>query len=213
MSKLNRKVLVCLLGLFVAGDASAGKPAGCKAKRDNTKLADFGKTAMPLAALGVSLLKEDWFGAVFSQVLANGLYPLNNASEGWINKKRPCGCRGSFPSGHMIMYAASSSYLHYRYSFEYGLPAYIATVIFAADRVNNKAHDWGDMLGTFAIVNVFTYFITPQFKQETVIFMDMPAEVKANLAYLEYAEKKTPEITPSVGIGRRNFMAGIRVKI
>ncbi len=213
MGKVRITVLALMVGLVAIGAAVAERPPGCKAKRDDTKLADFGKTAMPLAALGVSLLKEDWYGAVFSQVLAHGLYPLNDKFERKIGKRRPCGCDGAFPSGHMIIYAASSSYLHYRYSWEYGVPAYIATAIFAADRVNNKAHSWGDMLGTFAIVNLFTYLVTPQYRKEAVIFMDAPPEVVANLAYLEYAEKKELLVTPNVLVGRRNFMAGISIKL
>lgn len=189
------------------------KPEGCTAKRNNTKLADFGKTAMPIAALGISLAKQDWYGAIFSEVWVNALYPLNNKFEHKIGKKRPCGCPGAFPSGHMIVYAASSSYLHYRYGWEYGVPAYIATAIFAADRVHNKAHSWGDMLGTFAIVNALTYLITPQYTKEGVVFMEASQEVQDNIKYLEYAENKKAVILPSLAAGPRNFMAGIAVKL
>lgn len=139
------------------------RPETCKAKNKQSDAADFGKKAMPIAALTISLLKYDWIGAVLSQVLAEGLYATNHDLEKKIHKKRPCGCNGAFPSGHMIMYAASASYLHYRYGWEYGLPAYIAAFGFAADRVNNKAHSWGDMIGTFAIINAIVFLVTPRY--------------------------------------------------
>jgi membrane-associated phospholipid phosphatase len=155
-------LLLCFI-LIRPFESFAAKSPNCTAKRQHTKVADFGKTAMPLTALGISVIKFDWLGAVLSQVLAHGLYLTNGKFEHKIDKKRPCGCSGAFPSGHMIMYASSSSYLHYRYGWQYGLPAYLATIGFSYDRVRNKAHSWGDMLGTFAIVNVITYIVTPRF--------------------------------------------------
>jgi membrane-associated phospholipid phosphatase len=164
MMKFKRILFVILsLLLSMPNPTFAKRSANCTAKKSSTKVADFGKTAMPLTALGISLIKLDWLGAALSQVLAQGLYMTNSKFEHRIGKKRPCGCSGAFPSGHMIMYASSSSYLHYRYGWQYGLPAYLATIGFSVDRVNNKAHSWGDMLGTFAIVNLVTYIVTPRF--------------------------------------------------
>lgn len=210
---MYKKILSILFCVFILPSAHASLPPGCTAKRTSTKFADFGKTAMPMAALGVSLFHKDWFGAGLSQVLAHGLYPLNAKYQHKIHKKRPCGCDGAFPSGHMIMYAASSSYLHYRYGWEYGVPAYVATVAFAADRVNNKAHSWFDMLGTFAIVNLVTYFVTPTFEQEEII---APPEIEGldeNLAYLSYIEKKDHQITPTFQMGGGAVMAGFTMRM
>lgn len=154
-------LFLCVLGLV----SFCVSPiwAACTKKREHTRVADFGKRAMPLAALGVSLVKTDWWGAVGSQVAIHSIYGLNRALEDKIHKKRPCGCDGAFPSGHMIMYASSASYLHYRYGWQYGFPAYVAAFGFAYDRVDNKAHGWDDMIGTFAIINVLAYFITPRY--------------------------------------------------
>lgn len=206
------RIAILLVLFLTANHVDAARPAGCKAKRDDTKIADFGKTAMPIAALSVSLVKKDWFGAALSQALAHGLYPLNDKLEGKIGKKRPCGCTGAFPSGHMIMYASSSSYLHYRYGWEYGLPAYIATIGFAADRVNNKAHSWGDMLGTFVVVNLITYVVTP-LKQEVVVMGSGREGFSAEQTYLEYAAGKPVELIPNLHIDGKNFLAGFSLKL
>jgi hypothetical protein len=149
--------------ILQTGPADSARSSHCTAKRNHTRIADFGKTAMPLTALGISLIKFDWLGAAISQVLAHGLYLTNGKFEHKIGKRRPCGCSGAFPSGHMIMFASSASYLHYRYGWQYGLPAYIAALGFSYDRVRNRAHSWGDMLGTAAIVNIITYIVTPRF--------------------------------------------------
>jgi len=213
MKSILKLLLLLIVGVVLALNAVAAKPEGCTAKRDDTKLADFGKSAMPIAALTISLAKKDWLGAALSQALAHGLYPLNDKLESKIGKKRPCGCNGAFPSGHMIMYASSSSYLHYRYGWEYGLPAYVATIVFAADRVNNKAHSWGDMIGTFAIVNIFTYLVTPKYVEERIILGGRVGGLSDPQTYLEYAAKKSPTYIPSLQVSGKNFLAGVSVKL
>lgn len=158
--------LILTLSLILMTESFAGRSPNCTSNGRQSKIADFGKKAMPLGALAVAAVKLDWYGALMSQVLSSGLYGLNKPLEKKINKKRPCGCNGAFPSGHMIMYASSSSLLYYRYGWQYGLPAYALTIGFAADRVKNKAHSWGDMLGTFALVNAITWLVIPKFTPE-----------------------------------------------
>lgn len=208
MKKIALAFICCL---FSATTVYAVIPVGCTAKREHTRFADFGKSAMPAAAFVVSVYKRDWIGAGFSQILAHGLYPLNRLSQHKFNKKRPCGCDGAFPSGHMIMYAASSSYLHYRYGWQYGIPAYIATAAFAADRVNNKAHSWVDMLGTFAVINVFTYLVTPSFEKKKIM---VPSEINGleeTINYLSYIEDRKPHVYPSVQAANKGLMVGLRM--
>ena len=158
----------CFVGVFlVVFSLLSQKAFSCEnSPRKHTRFADFGKTAMPITTYGIAAIHGDWLGLGISAVLINGLYALNNPLEKKIHKERPCGCDGSFPSGHMIMYASSASFLHYRYGWQYGFPAYIASFVFAADRVNNKAHDWDDMVGTFLIVNLISYLVVPRFNDE-----------------------------------------------
>lgn len=210
---MKKICFVFFISLFFTNTVLAVLPVGCTAKREHTKLADFGKGAMPAAAFVVSVYKRDWMGAAISQALAHGLYPLNRMYQHKIHKKRPCGCDGAFPSGHMIMYAASSSYLHYRYGWRYGIPAYVATVVFAADRVNNKAHSWIDMLGTFAIINLFTYFVTPEYSIKKVIVPPEIAGLEDDIKYLSYIEERKPQIYPSIQTVNKGIMLGFRVKM
>lgn len=159
---LFHRFLLFIILVFSIESPDARSPT-CKRNGKESKIADFGKKAMPIGALAVAAVKLDWVGAIMSQVLSSGLYGLNKPLEKKIDKKRPCGCSGAFPSGHMIMYASSASLLHYRYGWQYGLPAYAIAIGFAADRVKNKAHSWWDMLGTAAAVNAIVYLVTPRF--------------------------------------------------
>jgi membrane-associated phospholipid phosphatase len=189
--------------------AYAARSSVCTAKRQHTRVADFGKMAMPLVALGVSVYKFDWLGAGLSQVLAHGLYATNSKLERKIGKKRPCGCDGAFPSGHMIMYSSSASYLHYRYGWQYGLPAYIAALGFSYDRVRNKAHSWGDMLGTAAIVNLIAYVVTPRFNEDVEY---LPCFGEENEKTSKKPNEPTIEFTSDVLPSNRSAYIAFKVK-
>lgn len=130
-----------------------------------TKVANFGKTAMPLVALGVALIKQDYWGALQSQIMYHGFYFLGSKLSKAINKKRPCGCGRAFPSGHVIAYATPSVFMHKRYGLKYGVPMYIASAIFAYDRHKGKSHSIFDLVATFAIAGGATWFLTKPFKE------------------------------------------------
>jgi len=204
---IHRLIVALLMIHSTLSSAHAGRSAKCTAKRQHTRIADFGKTAMPLTALGISLIKTDWLGAALSQVLAHGLYLTNGKFEHKIDKKRPCGCSGAFPSGHMIMYASSASYLHYRYGWQYGLPAYIATLGFSYDRVRNKAHSWGDMLGTAALVNIITYFVTPKYTDDVEYLPSFGAEEPKKIQ-----KAPTMEFIPQAYATQKSAFLGIKVR-
>lgn len=193
------------------------RPPTCKAKDRDSKVADFGKKAMPIGALAISLVKMDWIGAILSQVLAEGLYTGNRGLEKKINKKRPCGCNGAFPSGHMIMYASSASYLHYRYGWQYGFPAYLIALGFSYDRVKNKAHSWGDMLGTAAIVNVITFIVTPRYTPDVEYLPSFTfTSTESPVPFVK--KKKSPpdfmsRIIPIVQANKHSYILGFVIKL
>ncbi len=190
--------------LFLTSSSEAGREPGCKGRRDH-KLADAGKTAMPFVALGSAIYHLDWKGAALSQALAHGLYALNTPlSKKVFHKKRPCGCHGAYPSGHMLIYASTSSFMHYRYGWQWGLPAYAATIVFAANRVHAKAHSWLDMVGTFAPVNLLTWLVTPRFPEK----MEIIPEFRGS------RPPKDPETdwVPMLQITSQRQMAGITLR-
>ncbi len=168
--------LLFLYGIscFIEPCYSARNP-DCTGRKD-TPYADAGKSIFPFIALGVSLFKEDYKGAIWSQALIHGAYALNNPLEKEIDKKRPCGCKGGFPSGHMVAMSASAAYLHGRYGLEYGLPLYVGSLALSIDRVRGKAHSWGDMIGTAVITSAVIYALTPAYFEEVPFVPEVKAD-------------------------------------
>jgi membrane-associated phospholipid phosphatase len=127
-----------------------------------TPIANAGKKSYPIAVPLIALLKRDIVGAVVGSVLVQGLYSTNSLLEMRIGKTRPCGCNGSFPSGHMIMMSASSSFLWIRYGWRWGLPPMIGAFLLIADRVNAKAHGWDDVTETALLYHLITWIFIPR---------------------------------------------------
>ncbi len=174
---IGHKILrMSLVVLLFAMASVNGNPAfsNCNGRK-SSPFSDAGKSVFPFIALGFSLLKQDYKGAAISQALIHGAYALNNPIEKKLDKKRPCGCSGSFPSGHMVAMSASAAYMHGRYGLEYGLPLYMGSFILSIDRVRGKAHTWGDMAGTFAITSVIIYTLTPAYFEESGIIPQVSA--------------------------------------
>jgi membrane-associated phospholipid phosphatase len=142
--------------LFLLGALCFPVEATCPNKRP-TPITNTGKKLYPLATTGVALLKRDWIGAVTSIALVQTLYSTNGLLEFRIGKKRPCGCDGAFPSGHMIMMSTSSSFLFFRYGWRWGLPPMIGAFLLMADRVNAKAHGWDDVTGTALLYHLISW--------------------------------------------------------
>lgn len=186
--------ILVLLTCIASVEAAQKK---CNRSGRDSKFANFGKTAMPIATLGVNAFHLDWLGAIISQGMTHGLYAIGRESENKIGKRRPCGCNGAFPSGHMIVYGVNASFLHYRYGWQYGLPAYAMTIAFSVDRVRHKAHSWGDMIGTFAITNAIMYLITPRFTEDVKYLPDFSSEEKVTPKLKAQREPYT--ITPTSG--------------
>ena len=80
-----------------------------------------------------------------------------------VNKKRPNG-RGSrsFPSGHTSVAFTAAGFMHKRYGFSYGLPAYLAASFVGYSRVESKNHYPDDVYAgaLIGIVSAF-YFTEP----------------------------------------------------
>lgn len=142
------------------------RPEGCRAKRTHSRISASAGLIMTVLGPEISVLKFDFLGAALAYSTQYGLGKTKPFLKRMIDKRRPCGCQGSFPSGHMIKYAASSSYLHYRYGWQYGFPAYALAFAFAHDRIRMEAHDWRDIFGTFAIINLAEYILIPRFNKD-----------------------------------------------
>lgn len=123
--------------------------------------ADFGKRLYPIAVPAFALLRGDIPGVMMGISTIQILYATNRPLEHKLNMIRPCGCPGSFPSGHTIMMSSSASFLWFRYGWRIGLLPMIMVFLFMSDRVDAQAHYWTDVLGTAFLYHWITgFFIT-----------------------------------------------------
>ncbi|MGI4851739.1 MAG: phosphatase PAP2 family protein [Janthinobacterium lividum] len=123
--------------------------------------ADFGKRLYPIAAPAFALLRGDIPGVIMGISVIQILYATNRPFEHKLNMTRPCGCPGSFPSGHTIMMSSGASFLWFRYGWRIGLLPMIMVFLFMSDRVDAQAHYWSDVLGTAFLYHWITgFFIT-----------------------------------------------------
>ena len=155
-------LVVATLGVTLAAGTQAGEnPLG------RTKTGDVGdalQIVLPATAFVVSLAKKDpegrnQFLTGFATSLAT-TYVLKET----ISKERPDGRDDdSFPSSHTAVSFQAAGYLHERYGWKWGLPAYIAATYVGYSRIHDDRHDEQDVLAG-ALLGYVTarIFTTPQ---------------------------------------------------
>lgn len=125
---------------------------------------------MPALALGSTYIwKDNANGAFqFSKVLASTL-ALSYALKFAIHKPRPNGeNNNSFPSAHTSVAFASAGFIHKRYGWKFGVPAYLLASYVGFSRIEAKKHDgWDVFVGALIGVGmgyVFTKTYQPERK-------------------------------------------------
>lgn len=105
------------------------------------------RIALPVAAGGLSLYKEDYDGVLqlgVSEIFSEG---ASLVLQHFIHEQRPDKSDyKSFPSDSAAVSFSAASYLQIRYGWDYGLPAYAVAAFVGYSRVEAKKHHWGDVL-------------------------------------------------------------------
>lgn len=125
---------------------------------------------LPTTSLGATIIKDDKEGslqfvkgAIVNQAVTQGLKLL-------IDKERPNGLNNnSFPSGHTSTTFQSASFIHKRYGFKYGLPAYLLASYTGFTRIKTDYHDIYDVLAGAIIGIASSYLFTTKYPSETDI--------------------------------------------
>ncbi len=154
--------LVLLMGLPVMTSTAA--------KAD--ELTDYGDVAqygIPALALFVSASKKDTEGMIQLGLTFGVATGVTGGIKRLADVERPNGGTHSFPSGHMTNAMSGASYLHYRYGWKYGLPAYLMAGVVGLSRVKAQAHRWEDVLAGAAIANLTAYLLTDRFNENVVL--------------------------------------------
>ncbi|WP_207480354.1 phosphatase PAP2 family protein [Arenibaculum pallidiluteum] len=125
---------------------------------------DLMRYGIPLAAGGISAARDDreglaQLGATFgvTLVLTEGLKETFDGT-GW--GKRPNGGREAFPSGHAAKAFSGAAYLHFRYGWEYGLPAAAVASVVGYSRVESDDHHVRDVIAGAALAYTTAFFLT-----------------------------------------------------
>ena len=132
--------LVAVLTLAPATQAHAAESDGIQMAGEILRI------ALPAAAVGVSLSKDDEHGIVqlgASELLAEGSSLL---LQEFIEEERPDKSdRHSFPSDSAAVAFSAASFLQIRYGWGYGLPAYAVAGFVGWSRVESQRHYWHDV--------------------------------------------------------------------
>ncbi|WP_394392169.1 phosphatase PAP2 family protein [Shewanella woodyi] len=155
---MKKLIALCLLGLSFNASAQSGSlDSGWRT------YGDYAQIAIPATGYLVAWMKGDSEGA---WQLTKGLFYTQGIVE--VTKSvtgvtRPCGGARSFPSGHTSAAFSGASFMHHRYGWEYGLPAYLAATGVAYSRVEANKHWTADVLVGAALAYTVSYFVTDQF--------------------------------------------------
>jgi membrane-associated phospholipid phosphatase len=151
-----------LAGKTVFAIARASVLAGTMASAGNANAgvvsdsdADNVRNVLLLSGVAMAGFHRDYQGLQqfgYSLLLTSGITLTGKAL---IDAERPNGeDNDSFPSGHAATAFAGAGFLHRRYGWKYGLPAYAVATSVAWSRVENEHHRWLDVAagGLIALV-------------------------------------------------------------
>ena len=125
------------------------------------KFGDVMRYALPAAALGAAAARKDGEGALMFAASGVPTLGLTYGLKAVVHAERPDGSGDdSFPSGHTSSAFWGASFLHYRYGWRYGLPAYALATLVGASRIEANKHLLPDVLASVAIANLSAYLLT-----------------------------------------------------
>ena len=173
----------------------APTPAGAAAKNSTIESAGtYVAVALPLAAGGITLWKDDWQGTAqlaLSTVLTVGTaYGLKHIVRECRPFAHPCSHDStdwdSFPSDTSAMAFAPAQFLWQRYGWEYGLPAYAAAAFVGYSRVDAKRHHWWDVATSAAISLGYNELFTTRFHPSNSLYTSLDAGPDGVYASVHY---------------------------
>ena len=166
MLKLNYIFVVVLALLISSPDVVAGK-SGLET------YGDVGQYAIPGVAAAISIWgEEDPDKEGLIQLGTSTLVTVGvvQGLKHVVDRERPNEKNDrSFPSGHTSSAFSGASYLHYRYGWQYGVPAYLAASVVGYSRVEADEHFVGDVIAGAAIANLVSFFLVDSFDEDVII--------------------------------------------
>lgn len=142
---------------------------GLDAQESRTEwLGDLLMLSLPITSTSATFLLEDYvgtrdflYGFGLNAVVTEGLKRA-------LQRERPNGSdERSFPSGHTSISFQSASFIHFRYGWEYAVPAYAAASFVGYSRVYAGAHFVEDVVAGLALGVISSGIFTEQRPEES----------------------------------------------
>ncbi len=121
---------------------------------------DILQLALPTIGGGLTLIYQDWPGAVQFGESTGVTLGVTYALKYAVNETRPNGESGSFPSAHSSISFSSAEFMRKRFGWAYGIPAYAAASFVAYSRVEAGAHYPHDVIAGAALGIAASYVFT-----------------------------------------------------
>lgn len=158
--RLRRGVAVFMAGALFLFPALA-QPAG---NRTVTRAGDILRFALPAAAAGISLYKDDYRGLAQFAVAYGATVGIAYGLKQVVHERRPDGSDfHSFPSDSAASAQAASAYLWHRYGWKYGLPAFGLAVFTGYSRVQARKHHWYDVAASDVVALGVNYVVVSRY--------------------------------------------------
>ena len=146
---LRRTALFVLATTLLAALPLRANAAG---NQTLTDAGDILRIALPVAAAGISVYKDDYTGLAQLAVSWGTTVGTAEILKQFVHERRPDGSNWkSFPSASAASAQAASAYLWHRYGWQYGLPAFGLALLTGYSRVQAKKHHWYDVAASDVI--------------------------------------------------------------
>ena len=143
--------------------------------------------ALPVAAGGISLEKNDWTGIAQMTVVTGATVGTAFLLKHFIHEERPDHSDNkSFPSDTSALAFAPANFLWDRYGWQYGLPAYAAAAFVGYSRVESRQHHWWDVAASAGIAFGYNKIFTTRFIRHYNLYSEVyasPHSVFMNVNY------------------------------
>jgi len=172
-----RKRWVSTLAIISALCATSLHAANAKTVHSGFRgYGDVAQYAIPALAAGGALIDGDYEG--FKQFAVSGAttFAVTQGLQAVVTEERPRGGgKHSFPSGHTAAAFSGAAFAHYRYGWEWGIPAELAAAAVGASRIESHEHHWQDVVGGALIAHTAAFaFVDPKDSSVTLLpFTDL----------------------------------------
>ncbi|MRI33443.1 PAP2 family protein [Endozoicomonas sp. OPT23] len=146
----------------------------CNAQANTEKTGDILQVLIPSAAFASTFYMDDSEGrTAFYKSFATNVISTYGLKK-TIRKQRPNnGNRDSFPSGHTSAAFQGASFIHFRYGWQYAVPAYLGAAFVGYSRVDAEKHYTVDVLAGAALGVLSSWYFTEPFDNGLHINTDL----------------------------------------